>query len=889
MGAESRLGPSGAAFSARYNDARMALSPGTKLGPYEIQSPLGAGGMGEVYRARDSRLDRIVAVKVLPSSFSVDADRLQRFEREARSVAALSHPNILAVHDIGTHDGTPYMVCELLEGETLRERLQGGVLSPRKAIEFAVQIAQGLAAAYDRGIIHRDLKPENIFLTRDGRVKILDFGLAKMAHSESKVNSSAQTLTSADIALTEAGQVLGTAGYMSPEQVRGIAVDHRSDIFVFGAILFEMLSGQRAFRRDTSAETMTAILKEDPPELTEMNRSISPALDRIVRHCLEKNPDQRFQSARDLAFDLEALSPTSSSSAAEKVAKDTAGQRVRRFQPAIAVVLLAVAAGVGYLVGHRGKATSEVTYHQLTFRKGTVRNARFAPDNRTVIYSASWAGLAPELFSTRADSIESRPLGLSQVDLLGISSTGELAVSLRPTALAGFFGAEGTLGRTPLTGGTAPREVLERVEWSDWSPDGKNLLVVRTVENESRIEYPAGKVVFKAAVPAWISHPRISRDGKRIAFCYHGFRGDDRGSVTIIDSDGGNTKSFGSFASLYGLAWSPKNDEVWFTADPTVTTIARRLMAVNMSGTFRLLAAAPGDLTLHDVSADGTALIAIDDRERKIFFSGSQGSDDRELTWLDRAILDALSADGKQLVFHEGGKGGGSLGTIFLRKTDGTAAVRLGEGYAIALSPDEKWVLALTPTDPIRRYLIPTGAGEVTELKMPGIENIIPQGFAADSRRVVVIANEPGRPARDFLFDPASNKLEPLTPEGVRGMITPDGKFVIARDEKGTPEILAVESGSPARKLKTWQENDRPIQVTDDGGAIYVADYNGMSAAIYRLRVDNGQRQLVKTLEMHDPAGGFGITRALATSDGQHFAYNTLRQLSELYLLQGLN
>jgi len=866
----------------------MALASGTKLGPYEIQSPLGAGGMGEVYRARDGRLDRIVAVKVLPASFAADADRLQRFEREARSVAALNHPNILAVHDIGTHEGTPYMVCELLEGETLRDRLQGGILSPRRAIEIGVQIAQGLAAAYDKGIIHRDLKPENIFLTKDGRVKILDFGLAKMARGESGANSSLKTLTSADISLTEAGQVMGTAGYMSPEQVRGVVIDHRSDIFVFGAILFEMLSGQRAFRRDTAAETMTAILKEDLPELTEMNRSISPALDRIVRHCLEKNPDQRFQSARDLAFDLETLSPTSTS-AAEKAGQPTAVQRVRRLQPIIILLLVGLAAGLGYFLGRKAKSTAEVTYHQLTFRKGTVLSARFAPDNRTVIYSAAWAGLAPELFSTRADSIESRPLGLSQVDLLGISSQGEIAVSLKPTPLQGFFGTQGTLGRTPLTGGTSPREMLENVEWSDWSPDGSNLLVVRTLDNENRVEYPAGKVVYKVAVPGWISQPRISRDGRRIAFCEHGVRGDDRGSITIIDSDGGNAKSFGSFSSLYGLAWSPKNDEVWFTADPTVTTIARRLMAVTMSGTFRLLAAAPGDLTLHDVSPDGTAIIAIDDRERKIFFSGSSGNEDRELTWLDRAVLGALSPDGKQVLFHEGGKGGGSLGTIFLRKTDGTAAVRLGEGYGISLSPDGKWVLAVTPTNPPRNWLIPTGAGEITELKMAGIENITLQGFTSDSRRIVVLANEPGHPQRNFVFDPASGKLHPLTPEGVRGAVTPDGKFVGVRAGDNPAEIFTIEGSSPPRMIKGLLENDRPIQITADGNAIYVAHYSGMTAAIYRVRVDTGDRQLVKTLEMHDPAGGFGITRVVTTPDGQYFAYNTLRQLSELYLLQGLN
>ncbi len=865
----------------------MALTAGTKLGPYEIQSPLGAGGMGEVYRARDTRLDRIVAVKVLPPSFAADADRLRRFEQEARSVAALNHPNILAVHDIGTHDGTPYMVSELLEGETLRERLQGAVLSQRKAIEFAVQIAQGLAAAHDKGIVHRDLKPDNIFLTKDGRVKILDFGLAKISRTSTE-DAVAQTLTSPALALTEAGQVMGTAGYMSPEQVRGIAVDHRSDIFAFGAIFFEMLSGKRAFSRDTAAETMTAILKEDPPELAEMNRNISPALDRIARHCLEKSPEQRFQSARDLAFDLESLSQHSSSSAG-RVAKPSAVQQVRRFQLPIALLLVALAAGLGYWFGHPSKPSSEVTYHQLTFRKGTVMSARFAPDNRTVLYSAAWSGSPPEIFSTRKDSIESRPIGLSQVDLLGISSLGEIAVSLKPTALQGFFGTLGTLGRTPLTGGTAPRQVLENVEWSDWSPDGSNLLAVRTVANDNRIEYPVGKVVYKIAAPGWISHPRISRDGKRIAFCQHSQRSDDRGSVTIINSDGsGNAKSYGDFASLYGLAWSPNDDEVWFTADPAITTIARRLMAVTMSGTFRLLAAAPGDLTLHDVSSDGTAVIAIDDRERKIFFSGPTDKVERELTWLDRAILVALTPDGKQVLFHEGGKGGGKLGTIFLRNTDGSAAVRLGDGYAIALSPDQKWVLAYTPSEPRRSWLIPTGAGEAIELKLTGIENIALLGFAADSRRVVLLANEPGHKARIYLFDPAPGKLQPLTPEGTRGLVMPDGKFLIVVSDKPNPDIVPLDGSSPAREIKGKQPQERVLQVSDDGRVALIVNYNGLTATVSRLHIDTGERQLVRTLEMQDPTGGFGITRVVTTPDGQYFAFNTLRQLSELYLLQGL-
>jgi eukaryotic-like serine/threonine-protein kinase len=288
----------------------MALTSGTKLGPYEIQTPAGAGGMGEVYRARDARLNRDVAIKVLPAVFARDPERLRRFRQEAQAVAALNHPNILAIHDFGEHLGSPYIVTEFLEGETLRGRLIQGAFPVRKAAEFAEQIARGLAAAHDKGIVHRDLKPENIFITRDGRVKILDFGLAKLSRPESSVVSDAATLASQ----TESGVVMGTVGYMSPEQVKGLAADHRSDLFSFGAILYEMLSGKRAFHGDSSVETMSAILRQDPPELNETNHTVPLALERIVRHCLEKNPEERFQSARDVAFALCALTGSGSSS-----------------------------------------------------------------------------------------------------------------------------------------------------------------------------------------------------------------------------------------------------------------------------------------------------------------------------------------------------------------------------------------------------------------------------------------------------------------------------------------------------------------------------------------------------------------------------------------------
>jgi serine/threonine protein kinase len=322
-----------------------AISNGSRLGPYEVLAPLGAGGMGEVYRALDPRLGREVAIKVLPASFSKDPDRLRRFEQEARAAGALSHPNLTAVFDIGSHEGAPYVVSELLEGEVLQAALAGGRLSPRRAVDYAIQMAHGLAAAHEKGVVHRDLKPANVFITKDGRVKILDFGLAKVTHVNE--GSRCRTNQRSTTAGTEPGAVLGTLGYMAPEQLRGGPVDARSDIFSLGAILYEMLSGKRAFQGDSAADTMSAILRDDPPDLSLTDQNISPALQRIVRHCLEKNAEQRFQSARDLAFDLEALSVSSASAAKGGVVPASASRRW------IPITAMATAIVVAYLAGGR--------------------------------------------------------------------------------------------------------------------------------------------------------------------------------------------------------------------------------------------------------------------------------------------------------------------------------------------------------------------------------------------------------------------------------------------------------------------------------------------------------------------------------------------------------
>src|ERR1700722_8857218 len=503
----------------------MNLTSGTRLGPYEIIAPLGAGGMGEVYRARDSRLKREVAIKVLPPSLSLDADRLRRFEQEALATAALNHPNILAVFDIGTHDGAPYVVSELLEGETLRDRLRGGSVAIRKTLDNALQIAHGLAAAHEKGIIHRDLKPENLFLTKDGRVKILDFGLAKLKQPDSGDHTSLPTMTHA----TEAGVVMGTAGYMSPEQVRGVAVDARSDIFSFGTILYEMISGKRAFHGDTAADTMSAILKEDPAELNETNRNVSPALERIVQHCLEKNPEQRFHAASDIAFDLEHLTGVSGASTRVTAVESAAPRGKLWVAIAGGLLLAAVMLGLGWWLGRGTGAAPLADYKQITFRTGSIGNARFPPHGSGV-YSASWDGGENQLYMSRMDDPGARELAIKDAELLSISKSGELAIRLN-TVRYGGYARSGTLARVPLSGGT-PREVLDNVEDADWSPKGDALAVVRYVPESTHwhLEYPIGKVLVDTI--NWISDPKISPDGKWIAFGDHeNPGGDDEGSI----------------------------------------------------------------------------------------------------------------------------------------------------------------------------------------------------------------------------------------------------------------------------------------------------------------------------------------------------------------------
>ena len=439
---------------------------GQVLGHYRILQKIGSGGMGDVYRARDSRLDRDVAIKILRTASASDPDRLRRFEQEARAAAALNHPNIVAIYDIGIHEESSFIVSEMLEGETLRQKLMPGALSVRTAKDYGRQIANGLVAAHEKRIIHRDLKPENIFVTRDGQVKILDFGIAKLTSPEAGGNSDLISMTTQ----TKLGTVLGTVGYMSPEQLRGKPVDHRSDLFSLGAILYEMLSGARAFHGETEVDTMMAVLNADPKELTAGRENIPVVFEQIVRRCLEKDPDDRFQSARDLAFALSTISGTTSK---QIVVARTSWAKARRYQPWGAAALVLV--GLGMLLVGLFSSHPKVEYQQITFEQGTVYCARFRSDG-SVIYAAAWNGEPLEIYSTVGDTAQAQPLGLKSQYLLGVSRDNELAVALRWAHGAKLEETNGVLARTPMAGGT-PREVLEDVRWADWSPDGRLAVV----------------------------------------------------------------------------------------------------------------------------------------------------------------------------------------------------------------------------------------------------------------------------------------------------------------------------------------------------------------------------------------------------------------------------
>jgi eukaryotic-like serine/threonine-protein kinase len=863
----------------------MELSAGTKLGPYEIVKPLGAGGMGEVYRAKDTRLGREVAIKLLPESFAKDADRLWRFEQEARAVAALNHPNILAIHDVAENNGAPFLVSEFLEGNSLRQELNRSALPMRRAVDYGTQIAQGLAAAHDKGIIHRDLKPENIFVTQDGRLKILDFGLAKLSKLESAADGDA-TLEAATKE-TSPGVILGTVGYMSPEQVKGEAADARSDIFALGTILYEMLTGSRAFQRNTSAETMTAILKEDPPEMSAPSRSVVPALERIVRRCLEKKPLQRFQSARDLAFALEAFSGVSSTSTALVTSSGWLQSKRRLLLAGVAVLVLAAVVG-GWMLRRRAGAAVLPSYHQLTFERGLIYAARFAPDGRSIYYSASWNGQPIQLYSTLLGSPESRSLNLPNSTLFAVSAS-EMAVSLGCKDL--FIGnCEGTLALVPVSGG-APREVADNVVSADWTADDSEMAVIRETGGKFHVEFPIGKTIYESN--KWLYYLRISPHSEQVAFAEYEDAVGDPGRILILDRNGKQIAQSASSYSLEGVAWSPSGEEVWYGSTER-DAWADEIHALDARGKDRIILRLPGMLRLYDVARDGRILFSRETWTIGMQFRGPRDAKERDLSWLDGPFAADLSANGENLAFTEVGWASGGLYLAYVRKSDGSQALRLGEGGQPIFSPDGKWVLALAEAHGLKGLiLLPTGSGATRRLNTEGIHQFFSHGWMPDGNQVYFCGDD-SHGWRCYVQDIEGGVARAVTPVITvkrpyfePHAVSPDGKFIFARDMAGKARLYPLAGGEP-QSIPGWLPGDIWITWSPDGHSAYLYHDEKTFAPVYRFDLTTGKRSLVATLAPSDVAGVTGYDSVTFTVDGKSYAYSYNRNMSDLFLLDGI-
>ena len=831
--------------------------------------------MGEVYKARDTKLNREVAIKVLPESLSKDADALARFEREAHAVAALSHPNILAIHDFGESNGVVYAVTELLEGESLRARLDGGPVPPRKTVDYAVQILRGLAAAHEKGIVHRDLKPENLFVTADGRVKILDFGLAKVV-SPGSVQTSAPTTPAG----TEPGTVMGTVGYMSPEQVRGKAADHRSDIFSFGAVLYEMLSGKRAFQRESAAETMSAIAREEPPDLAESGRKIPPSLDRIVRHCLEKSPAERAQSAHDLAFELETASSLSGSSSAVAAIPARRNRRTALALAGIAAAL-AVAGLVSYRSGERAglRRATERSFRPLTFRPQAIFQAAFAPDGQTVVYSAALAGNVPEIFTIRPEFPEPKPVGLPRTHLLSISSKGEMAVLTNARYLAHRL-FTGTLARVSL-GGTAPREILEGVRQADWSPDGSDLAILRVSEGKDRLEFPIGKVLYEAA--GYLSDLRVSPRGNAVALFEHPTQWDDRGSLILVDRSGNRKVLSGEYWGEEGIAWSPAGDEVLFSASEGNNS--QVLYAVDLAGHRRVVSRSAGWITIHDVSRSGKWLVTRDDLRNEISVLAPGAAAERDFSWLDLSSSPFLSRDASLLLFSDESVSAGTNYAVGLRKTDGGAVVRLGEGLTSGLSPDAKSALAIVFTPP-QLVIYPTGPGETRHLPRGGLQTYQSASWFPDGKNVLVCGNEAGRASRCYAQDVSGGAPRPVTPDGTtRGVVSPDGAQILCFSQGGSWTIVPAGGGAP-RPVPEMGLADYVIGWNPDGRSLNLFRPENVPFRMESLDLASGRRELVREVAPADRAGLLEGGGASISDDRKSYAYDYSRMTSQLFLVE---
>ena len=855
------------------------------VGPFQIVRELGRGGMGEVYLARDTRLDRQVAIKALPAHLAQDSDRLARFQREAKVLASLNHSGIGAIYGLEEAGGRQYLILEYIEGETLADRLARGPIPVDEALLLARQIAEALEVAHEKGVIHRDLKPGNVMVTPDGVVKILDFGLARTSDNSPSLSDSPCRADSPTVSFdspraahspTIPGVIMGTAGYMSPEQARGAPVTKRSDIFSFGCVLYEMFAGSRAFEGETVSDLL-ALLLAGTPEWDRLPASAGPAVRRIIRRCLEKNSRDRYRDIGDVAHDLaEAAQADADANASPSAAPPRRLNRIVAGVGALGVIAAVVLALV--LWRHLQTPPAPAQFQKLTYAVQFITSARFAPDGRTVVFSAARDRMKSELFVLRPEDLEPRKLSDDHVQLLAVSNTGELAV-LTNCEYYSHRTYIGTLARMPLTDAPA-REVIDRVSAADWLPDGRELAVIREIGDKSRLECPIGNVLAEST--GYLSDLRVSPNGEMIAFMEHDLDFDNRGLVVVVDRQGARVASSPHYRGLEGLAWAPDGRSVQYSAQSPRGDYT--IWDLSLSGDVREALTSASNMILHDVHASGRRLLSTETNMsyRVVRLAGEDA--ERDTLSLEVSMPVAISADGRSLLYRDESPAMGPNYAVLFQPRPGAPAVRLGEGLPLDLAPDGKSVVAAVPSVPPRLVIYPTGAGSPLDISAPEFVSYRRAFFLADGASVLISGAERGKGPRCYIRGISSGEMRAVTPEGTEeGRPSPDGESVVAR-RPGIGWFLFPMDGGEAQ-LPGLSAADHVISWSRDANSLFVFVGQNTSPRIEKYEIATGKRTLVQELT----AGRTAVTSVwdpVISADGQSYAYWFDHTLSVLYIVE---
>jgi sugar lactone lactonase YvrE len=874
------------------------VARGAQLGPYVLDARLGAGGMGEVWRARDPRIGRTVAIKVLPRELRADEDRLRRFEQEARAVGALSHPNLLVLFDVGHADGAPYLVTELLEGESLRARLAGGPLPLRSALKIAADVARGLGAAHGAGITHRDIKPDNLFITADGRVKILDFGVAKLRRDRDDEDPG-RTVTSGPE--TQAGAVVGTPAYMAPEQLAGRPVDARADLFALGVVLHEMLTGARPFAAETAIEEQAAILRAAPASM----HGVPPAVESVVLRCLEKRPEARFQSAADLAFALDALvtsdtpRPGAPALAAGTAPSAIVAAKERRapFRWPIAAAWALAGAAIAALAAWalvprdppaRPEAPTATAppwpalpdggprYRRVTFAPGEAVPGHFAPDGRSVIYSLH-RGRGP-MRIYRADLSQPSVQDLGLVGFLtSVSREGEIAYRASSQG-------PGVIDRV-FPGAGGPRPVAEGATWASFAPDG-HLAILRVGARGATIEDPIGTPI---AHPTG-GYPKtmvMSRDGTRIATIVHRSPTDADGRIAIFDHHGKEIVTSPEHEGINGYAWSPDDRELWFstwTGEPSRNAI----FALGADGKERLLFHTEVGVGLQDVSADGRLLVTRP-QSRFRLYAQPHGGAPEDRSWFDGTMIQGASKDGRTIAFVEAmGTGETDEGQVLWVRQGDAPPVAIGRVHDATITADGTAVIAGTSeTAPLVR--IPVGPGAPAPLPRGDVSRLdLSDAFATswDGRWLVFRAAAATGAMRLWIQDLGGGAPRAIGPDAIETEahpVSPDGALVAIGDDAGVRLISTA--GAPDRVI-AGPAGEQPVGFSGDGAALFVIDGDRFPRQVVRVALATGKRTPWATIEAPDRDltdehfGGF------ATDAAGDVFFSVMTLQSDLYVIE---